>query len=146
MRCADHAARDEIFAHGLRAAGAERDVVFARTALVGMALDGEGVAVVLIEPLRLLVERRPRLLRQFRRIGLEEHAVADIDDEILLAAGRGGAGHGRGLIGCCLAQPAIASAPRMKAANLAPRMMLTTFIPVPPLFRRRRTWLVPGAI
>jgi hypothetical protein len=29
-----------------------------------------------------------RLRRQLRGIGLEEHAVADIDDEILLAAGQ----------------------------------------------------------
>ena len=46
MRWADHAAGDEIVAHGLRAAGAERDVVFARAALVGVAFDGERVAAV----------------------------------------------------------------------------------------------------
>ncbi len=87
MRCARDAARDQIFAHRLRAAGAERDVVFAGAALVGVAFDGEGVAVVVAEPLRLLVERGAGLLGQLRRVGLEEHAVADIDDEVLLTAG-----------------------------------------------------------
>src|SRR5262249_44726206 len=43
--CLD-AARDEIIAHRLRPAGAERDVVLAGAALVGVALDGEGVLAV----------------------------------------------------------------------------------------------------
>src|SRR3954464_5252028 len=54
-------ARGQIVAHRLRAPGAERDVVFARAALVGVALDREGIAIVLAEPLRLLFERRDRL-------------------------------------------------------------------------------------
>ncbi len=70
------------------AAGAERKIVFARAALVGMAFDGEGIVVVAVEPLRLLVERRARLIGQIRGIGVEEDAIADIDGEILLAAGR----------------------------------------------------------
>ena len=87
---------DQIFAHRLRPARAERDVVFAGAALVGVALDGKGVTVIVVAPLRLLVERRSRLLGELRGIGLEEHAVADIDDEILLAAGgRGRAWSGR---------------------------------------------------
>ena len=45
-----------------------------------------------VEPLRLLVERGARLRRQLGRVGLEEHAVADIDHEVLLAAGRRRAG------------------------------------------------------
>src|SRR5476651_1098414 len=52
------AASGEIVTHGLGAACAKRDVVFTRAALVGVAFDGEIVAGVLIEPLRLLVERR----------------------------------------------------------------------------------------
>src|SRR5579862_3146047 len=95
-------AGDKILAHGLRAAGAERDIVFARAALVGMTFDGEGVVIVVAEPLRLLVERRPRLLGQLRGIGFEEHAVADIDDEVLLAAGRGGAADEPSLLGLLL--------------------------------------------
>src|SRR5262245_20870477 len=35
-------------------AGAERDIVFARAALVGMALDRDGVLRVLVEPARLI--------------------------------------------------------------------------------------------
>ena len=97
MRCSRDAARGQIFAHGLRPARAERDVVFAGAALVGVALDGEGVAVIVAEPLRLLVERSAGLLGELRGIGLEEHAVADIDDEILLAAG--GRGRAAGLVG-----------------------------------------------
>src|SRR5262244_3938025 len=51
------AARDQVVAGHLGAAGAERDVVLARAALVGMTFDGEGVLVVVLQPLRLLVER-----------------------------------------------------------------------------------------
>src|SRR5665811_1601802 len=50
------AARDQIVARGLGAPCAERDVVFARAALVGVAFDGEGILAVIGEPLRLLVE------------------------------------------------------------------------------------------
>ena len=53
-----------------------------------MAFDGEGVLVVDLQPLRLLLQRRDRLRRKLRRIGFEEDAVADIDHEILLTAGR----------------------------------------------------------
>ena len=110
MRWRRDPARDQIFAHGLRAAGAERDVVFARAALVGMAFDGEGVAVVVVEPLRLLVERRARLIGQLGGIGFEEHAVADIDDEVLLAAGRRSRQPCRSLIGF------LGAAPRSRAS------------------------------
>ena len=44
MRAASMPRDGEIVAHRLGAARAERDVVFARAALVGMAFDGEGVA------------------------------------------------------------------------------------------------------
>src|SRR6185503_20526257 len=81
------AARGEIVADRLGAPRAERDVVFARAALVGVAFDRElAVLRILIEPLRLLVERAARGGRQVGRVRLEEDAVADIDDEILLAA------------------------------------------------------------
>src|SRR5713101_6576080 len=43
------AARGEIVAHGLRAPGTERDVVLARATLIGMAFDGEGVLVVVLQ-------------------------------------------------------------------------------------------------
>src|SRR5260370_37744542 len=37
------AVRGEIVSHRLRAPSAERDVIFTRSALVGVALDGEGI-------------------------------------------------------------------------------------------------------
>ncbi len=55
-----------------------------------MALDGEGVARVALQPADLLVEGRGRGRGQVGRVGLEEDAVADIDDEVLGAAGRRG--------------------------------------------------------
>ncbi len=64
-----------------------------------MTFDGEGVLGVLLQPLRLTVERRNRLRAELRRIGLEEHAVADIDHEILLAAGRRAARGKRPVVG-----------------------------------------------
>src|SRR3954452_13731918 len=93
------AARGEIIANRLGPAGAERDVVFARAAFVGVAFDREGVIGVLLQPLRLLVERAARLHRELSRIRLEEDAVADIDDEVLLAARRGGAGRSQRVVG-----------------------------------------------
>src|SRR6185295_1700328 len=81
--------RDEIVAHRLRTPRAKRDVVFAGAAFVSMTLDGElAVLAVVGQPLRLLVQRRAGLRREFSRIGFEKHAVADIDDEVLLASGR----------------------------------------------------------
>ena len=116
------AARGQIVAHRLGAPGAERDVVFARAALVGMALDREGIAVVAAEPLRLLVEGRDRLRGQLREVRLEEHAVADIDDEVLRAAGRRAAGkaaHWRRSSVGLLAQAASERPATIIAANFA---------------------------
>src|ERR1700704_5315050 len=92
------AARDQIVAHRWRAPSAERDVVFARTAFVGVALHVEGVLTVGLQPLRLLLQRRDRLRRELRGIGFEEDAIADIDHEVLLAAGRRIAGPGQAWI------------------------------------------------
>src|SRR5215208_7301782 len=58
-----------------------------------MAFDGEGIAVVLLQPLRLLVQCRARLRREVGRIGLEEDAVAHVHHEILWAARSSRAGH-----------------------------------------------------
>src|SRR4029079_9349810 len=83
------AARNQIVAHRLRAACAQGDVVLASAAFVGVTFDGElAVLAVVGQPLRLLVERRSCLHRELGRVGFKEHAVADIDHEILLAAGR----------------------------------------------------------
>jgi hypothetical protein len=51
-----------------------------------VALDRECVAIVLRKPLRLLVECGACLRGQVALIALEEDAIADIDDEVLLAA------------------------------------------------------------
>src|SRR5262245_57261518 len=58
------AARDQIVAHRLRATRTYRNIVLARPALVGVALNRElRILTVVGEPLRLLVESRPRLRR-----------------------------------------------------------------------------------
>ena len=61
-----HTARHQILTRGLRAAGAERDIVFASTALIGVALDGKVVTAVVVEPLRLLIQRGAGLRCQLR--------------------------------------------------------------------------------
>ena len=66
MRCGFTPREREVFAHGLGAARAERDIVFAGAALVGMTFDGEGVLRVAGQPLRLVVEGGARLRRQRR--------------------------------------------------------------------------------
>src|SRR5205814_4249894 len=71
-------ARGEVRTHGLGAAGAERDVVFAGAALVGVALDGERIAVIGLQPLRLLFQGGDRLRAQIGLVAFEEDAVADI--------------------------------------------------------------------
>ena len=68
---------------------AEREIVFARAALVGMTFDRERIAIVLLQPAGLLVERRLSGGRELDRVGFEEDAIADIDDEILRAARSG---------------------------------------------------------
>src|SRR6516164_9701114 len=50
------AAREHVGLDRLGAAGAERDVVFAGAALVGVAFDGELVPRIGLQPLDLLVE------------------------------------------------------------------------------------------
>src|SRR6266481_2394935 len=85
-------ARSEVVAHRLCTAGAERDVVLTRAALVSMAFNGEGVLVIDLQPLRLLLQRGDGLRREFGRIRFEKDPIADVDHEILLAAGRRVAG------------------------------------------------------
>src|SRR5262249_17646765 len=81
--------RGQIITRRLRTTRAERDVVLTRAAFVGMTLDGElTILAVIRQPLRLLVECRARLRRKLGRVGFEKYAVADVDDEILLAPGR----------------------------------------------------------
>src|SRR5262245_32956837 len=70
---------------------AERQVVFARTALVAVAGDGDGVVGVLLQPLGLAVERLASVVAQARTVEIEEHAIADI----LLEVGDGSGSDGR---------------------------------------------------
>src|SRR5690606_24900375 len=79
-------AADQVVDYHRGAAGTERDVVLSRSLLIGMAFDEDAVVAVAVEPGRLLVERCLRLRRQRRGIDREEHAVADGDEELLLAA------------------------------------------------------------
>ena len=74
-------------------------------------------------------------------IGFEEHAVADIDHEVLLAAGRRHAGRiGLRVVAGLLAQAEIASAATRTAASRAARKMcMTLVIPVPPFSRTQLT-------
>src|SRR6266702_5374791 len=72
------AARGEERAYRLGTTGAQRDVVFAGATLVGVTFDGEGVARIGLEPLRLLFQRHDRLRGQIGLVGLEEHAVAHV--------------------------------------------------------------------
>src|SRR5262249_42575382 len=78
----------EIIAGGVRAALAESDVVFLGPALVAVAGDLHVVLRILRQPGRLTVQRPLALVLQRRLVEVEEHPVADIRDEILLAAGR----------------------------------------------------------
>src|SRR5437588_10146610 len=87
--CRRNASRDQVVLRRFRTLGAERKIVFARAALIGMAFDREGISIVLLQPARLFVERRLSGWREFDGIAVEKYAVADIDNEILLAA-RGG--------------------------------------------------------
>src|SRR5690606_10644300 len=82
-----HALGHKIVDHDVGATGAERNVVFTGAAFVGMAFDHDAVVLVLVEPLGLLVESGHGFAGQRARIGGEEYAVADGDDEFLLAAG-----------------------------------------------------------
>jgi hypothetical protein len=92
-----------------------------------VALDGDGHLRVRLHPGRKLLDRLPRLRRQAVLVEAEEHPVADLDHQVLLAArlrsgkllaladlglgrllGLLGLGHGllaglRGFFGCRLA-------------------------------------------
>lgn len=76
------AARSEIVLGSSGTAGAEREVVFARAAFVGMAFDGDLVIRVTAEPLGLTVERLRGIGADRRGVGVKEDAVADIDREV----------------------------------------------------------------
>jgi hypothetical protein len=109
---------DQILACRRRAACTQRDVVFARAALVGMAFDGDLIVRILVQPLRLAIERLLRIGADSRRIRVEEDPVADIDGEVLLTCPGRRSGRdrrhcsGSGLLGCaaCHGKPAKSAA------------------------------------
>src|ERR1700730_15539171 len=53
---------DQVLTRGVGAAFAERQVVLARAALVAMALDGDRIVGVFLQPLGLTVQRLPAVL------------------------------------------------------------------------------------
>src|SRR6185312_6376608 len=82
-----HARPREKGFHRRGAAGAEREVIFARSPLVGMAFDGDRVLRILVEPAGLVAQDARRLAGQVRAVLLEMHDVADIDGEISFRPG-----------------------------------------------------------
>src|SRR5690606_41097604 len=97
-----HAAADQIGAHGLGAAGAQGQVVFARAAFVGVAFDADRDLRIAGQPGGLGVQTRLGLGADRIGVEVEIDAVADVDDEVLLRTRRRGAdvaaadGAGRG--------------------------------------------------
>src|SRR5690606_23026929 len=85
------AAADQVRANGLGATGAQGQVVFARAALVGVAFDADGHLRVAGQPGGLGGQPRLGLGTHRIRVQVEVDAVADVDDEVLFRARRGGA-------------------------------------------------------
>ena len=109
-------ARREIVAHGLGAASAQGDVVFARAALVGMPFDREGVVAVLLQPLRLLVERAARRPREFGGIGSKNTRSPTLTTKSCWLPGAATPAEARESLPCLLAQADSAS-PAISAAT-----------------------------
>src|SRR4051812_22926150 len=81
------AAGGQVVLHRGGAAVAQRQIVFARAALVGVAFDRHADIAVLLEPLGLPVQGRARFGAEIDLIVAEEDAVADIGREVLLGTG-----------------------------------------------------------
>ena len=77
------AVRHEIVAHRVRAPFAERQVVFARAALVAVTLDSDGVVAILAEPRRLAVQGILCIGTDLIAVVIEEDAIADVNLKIL---------------------------------------------------------------
>ena len=56
--------------------------------LVGVTFDGDRVLRILLEPLRLLLQRRGCFGRQIRAVGGEVDDIADVDREVTMRARR----------------------------------------------------------
>src|SRR5260370_5677901 len=72
----------QVLTGGVGAAFAERQVVLARAALVAMALDGDRIIGVFLQPLGLTVQGLPAVLADVGHVGVEEHPIADVLAEI----------------------------------------------------------------
>jgi hypothetical protein len=81
----------QIVSHCRGTTRSERDIVFTRTAFVGVAFDCDRVLRILLQPLRLLDKRLRRFRRQINGIGREIDDVADVLREVALRAGGRGA-------------------------------------------------------
>src|SRR5690606_40381 len=81
-----HAECGEIVPNGDGAALAQRQVVFPCATLVGMALDRNGKARVLLEPLRPLLDLLPRLRREIVTIEAPVNSGTVVPDQICLCA------------------------------------------------------------
>jgi len=77
------AERDKIILHAIRPPLAQRQVVFARAALVAMALDRDRVLAILLQPRRLLFQRILGIRADLVSLVLLENTVADADLELL---------------------------------------------------------------
>ena len=116
----------------LGAPRAEGEIIFARAALVRVAFDREGVTIVLIEPCRLLVERRLGGRGEIGLIGVEEDAVADRLVEFLDAArARRAIARGEVVVGVVVRAGAKAKPSASAAANAIELRAL--FASMPPL-------------
>jgi hypothetical protein len=78
------AASGQVIAGDLRTTSPERNVVFARTALVGMTFDRDRVLRILLQPVGLLDERLRCFRRQLNRIRREVDDIADVLREVSL--------------------------------------------------------------
>src|SRR5262249_32327727 len=91
------AERDEIVLHGIGAPLAQREVVFARAALVAVTFDRDAILRVLLQPCGLLLQRVLRIRANLVAVVVEEDPIADAHLELLwrsrcrLAGGRAGA-------------------------------------------------------
>src|SRR3954452_8086919 len=76
------ATSQQVVLHRIGATLGQREVVLTRAALVGMTFNGHGDARILVQPRSLTVQGCPGLRSQVELVKTEEHAIADVDDQI----------------------------------------------------------------
>src|SRR3546814_6881575 len=92
----DGCSSDLIGLHGIGATLAERQIVLAGAAFVGMTLDDNLPVRILLEPGGLLVEGRLAGGLHVILVEIEEDAVADVDLKVLNRTGRNAGGRRTG--------------------------------------------------